>query len=308
MKKELLDLFICPITGSKLNVNHEQNLLINELGWSYSIINDTPILVNFEDSVINESGFSKTLVQRKKYFQDRLPFVKSLVSTNYQKTKTNFLSIVNRLKQNAIKKKILVIGGGTRGKHTQILEDCNNADIFSFDIYLSPQIDFVADAHKIPLKSGSFDVVIIQYVLEHVINPHEVVAEIYRVLNHEGVVYAETPFLEQVHEGAYDFQRFTESGHRWLFNKFELIKSGVLGGPGVHVMWSIEYLFRGIFRSPLVGKVFKLLFFWVQYLDYIIPEPFKSDSADTLFFYGKKSVDTIGKKSLINFYKGRDNK
>ena len=44
----------------------------------------------------------------------------------------------------------------------------------------------------------------------------------------DGVVYAETPFLQAVHEGPWDFTRFTESGHRWLFRAFERLDSGVV--------------------------------------------------------------------------------
>ena len=36
-----------------------------------------------------------------------------------------------------------------------------------------------------------------------------------------GIVYAETPFMQQVHEGAYDFTRYTVLGHRYLFKKFK---------------------------------------------------------------------------------------
>ena len=58
------------------------------------------------------------------------------------------------------------------------------------------------------------DLVIIQAVLEHVMYPNKVVSEIYRVLKNDGLIYSETPFMQQVHEGPYDFSRFTESGHR----------------------------------------------------------------------------------------------
>ena len=69
-------------------------------------------------------------------------------------------------------------------------------------------------------------------MLEHVLEPELVVAEIHRVLMPDGLVYAGTPFMQQVHEGPYDFMRFTESGHRWLFRRFERLASGATGGPG----------------------------------------------------------------------------
>jgi ubiquinone/menaquinone biosynthesis C-methylase UbiE len=69
----------------------------------------------------------------------------------------------------------------------------------------------VADGHQLPIADGSVDGVWIQAVLEHVLDPSIVVQEIHRVLTPGGVVYAETPFMQPVHEGAYDFTRFSLS-------------------------------------------------------------------------------------------------
>lgn len=112
------------------------------------------------------------------------------------------------------------------------------------DIYDSQNVDILADAHSVPFKSGLFDLVIIQAVLEHVLNPEKVVSEISRVLRPEGVVYAETPFMQQVHEGPYDFTRFTESGHRYLFKNFSQIRSGVTAGAGSSLLWSLDFFSR----------------------------------------------------------------
>ena len=58
------------------------------------------------------------------------------------------------------------------------------------------------------------------------VEPEKVVAEIYRVLKENGIVYAETPFMQQVHEGAYDFTRYTVLGHRYLFRQFHALSIG----------------------------------------------------------------------------------
>ena len=68
------------------------------------------------------------------------------------------------------------------------------------------------------------------------VDPARVVAEIQRVLKPGGLVYAETPFMQQVHEGAYDFTRFTELGHRWLWRRFAPVARGALGGPGLSLL------------------------------------------------------------------------
>ncbi|WP_224003280.1 methyltransferase domain-containing protein [Aureimonas sp. SA4125] len=86
--------------------------------------------------------------------------------------------------------------------------------IVALIVYNSANSRLIADAHNIPLK----DALVVQAELEHVLQPRRVVAEIWRVLRPGGIVYVETPFMHHVHEGPFDFTRFTESGHRYLFS------------------------------------------------------------------------------------------
>ena len=58
----------------------------------------------------------------------------------------------------------------------------NHNQIDSLDIYPSPNVNLIADAHYLPFPKESYDIIIIQAVLEHVINPYKVVSEIYRIL------------------------------------------------------------------------------------------------------------------------------
>ena len=100
----------------------------------------------------------------------------------------------------------------------------------------------ICDAHDIPFADGCFDGVIVQAVLEHVMDPGRCVEEIHRVLGDNGLVYAETPFIQQIHMGRYDFTRYTHSGHRRLFRRFEEIASGPVGGPGMALAWAYQVL------------------------------------------------------------------
>ena len=92
-----------------------------------------------------------------------------------------------------------------------------------------------------PFKNNSFDAIWIQAVLEHTLDPKKVVEEIHRVLKGGGLVYAETPFMQQVHEGAYDISRFTVVGHRYLFKNFKSIRHGGIDGVGTVLTWSVYY-------------------------------------------------------------------
>lgn len=94
-----------------------------------------------------------------------------------------------------------------------------------------------------------------------------------------GLVYADTPFMQQVHEGAYDFTRFTVSGHRWLFRRFSLLGAGASRGAGTASYWSLFYLLRAISGSARVAKLGALPFFWLRLFDYLSVTRFNNDAA-----------------------------
>lgn len=298
----------CPISGSKLKQKDTTTLVAeNDPGYEYKIIDGYPILIDFEQSVLSKEDVirtkAKSLIQRHSYTGIR-GFTKRIVTPPKGSTAKNVKEIILILKKGKPEARVLIIGGATIGQGMDTFYTSNVIKVISFDIYASPYVQFIADAHNIPLPSGYFDCAIIQAVLEHVLDPQRVVSEIHRVLKPKGIVYAETPFLQYVHEGPYDFTRFTESGHRYLFRDFKLIKSGASGGPGTQLLWSIEYLFHSLFRSRAVGKGFKILFFWLQYLDSLIPESYSIDGASAVYFLGCKKNSPITPKSIIDHYKG----
>ena len=49
----------------------------------------------------------------------------------------------------------------------------------------------------------------IQAVLEHVLSPESVVKEIFRVIKNDGIVYSEIPFMQQIHMGKNDFNKYS---------------------------------------------------------------------------------------------------
>lgn len=199
---------------------------------------------------------------------------------------------------------VLVIGGGTIGNGVEALYDDRRTRVVAFDIYGSPTTQFVADAHQIPLADGSIDAVVIQAVLEHVLDPDQVVAEIHRVLRGSGLVYAETPFLQQVHAGSHDFMRFTSSGHRYLFRAFEEIAAGPVAGPGTQMLWSIDHLVRGLLRSELAGKLARVFFFWLRYLDRAVPTAFAMDNASAYYFLGRRGEHEVTPHEIVDYYRG----
>ena len=128
--------------------------------------------------------------------------------------------------------------------------------------------------------------------------------QIHRVLRPDGLVYADTPFLQQVHDGPYDFTRFTDSGHRYLFRDFERIDSGTVAGAGTQLAWSIDYFFRALFRSQMAGLGARLVFSWLAHLDRYLDPRYSIDGASSVYFLGRKSPSRLSPQDIIGYYQG----
>lgn len=200
---------------------------------------------------------------------------------------------------------VLIVGGGTRGSGLDELYAADDIDIIAFDVYASPYTHFVADAHRIPLGDASVDAIVVQAVLEHVLDPWQVVAEIHRVLRAEGLVYADTPFLYPVHEGPYDFTRFTDSGHRWLFRRFALLDSGTVAGPGTVLSWSLAQAVRTVLPLRGVPSVVRLLSRPVAaFVDRFGAPQSCLDGAASVYFLGLKSTTEVQPREMVGYYRG----
>ena len=248
--------------------------------------------------------FGKSYVDRPYSKYSRL---KHLIGGESKITKANCDRFMSLVCEAADKPRILVVGGGERGAGTEALWDRQGVEIDSFDIYASNTTDVVCDAHYMPFESGSYDGVWIQAVLEHVVDPGSVAAEIHRVLKPQAVVYAETPFMQQVHEGAYDFTRFTVLGHRYLFRNFEMIDMGGVGGPDVVLSWALRYFTWSLTRSRqlarLVGLSFGLI---LRFLAPLMSKASMFEAASGVYFQVRKAADhSITHKDLVSLYKGQ---
>ena len=123
------------------------------------------------------------------------------------------------------------------------------------------------------------------------------------MLRHGGIVYADTPFIQQVHEGPYDFTRFTETGHRYLFRDFERVDTGSVAGAGTALRWSIDYFVRALTRSVTVGRIVGLCFFWLSYLDRFLDPKDSVDAANSVFFLGRNGATMSGAEGVA-YYQG----
>ena len=265
-----------------------------------------PAFVDFERSVLTRGALAATDAASLVTRVEHPGLVKRMLHPANRTAPRVAATMVDLLLADASgrRPRILVVGGGTLGDGLEALYGDERVDIIGFDVYASDHTQFVADGHRIPLTDDSVDGVIVQAVLEHVLEPVVVVAEITRVLRDGGVVYADTPFMQQVHEGPYDFTRFTESGQRYLFRDFEQVESGQVAGAGTSLRWSINYFVRALTRSVALGRIAGLLFFWLSHLDRFLDPKHSLDGASSVYFLGRKGGPVLTPPQAIEHYQG----
>ncbi len=266
-----------------------------------------PVLIDFERSVVSERDLSAragvSWVPRRPG-RGLAGALRRLSAPPGRARGDHLHDLVARLRGSEGRPLVLVVGGGQRGPVTERLYEDAKLGVIAFDIYASPDTQFLGDVHALPLPDASVQAVVAQAVLEHVLDPWRAVCEIERVLAPGGLVYAATPFLQHVHEGPWDFTRFTESGHRWLFRDFERLDSGVVAGPATTWVWATEQLVRGLTHSFAAGKAARVLFSWVHLLDRLIPEAHAVDGASCLFFYGRLGGVPLEPPAIVRQYRG----
>jgi hypothetical protein len=115
--------------------------------------------------------------------------------------------------------------------------------------------------------------------------------------------------MQQVHGGRYDYTRFTQLGHRRLFRQFDELASGIVGGPGMALAWSLLYFLLSFTTAPAARKAIRLLarlfFFPLTYVDYyLVNKRGATDAAAGFYFMGRKSDGVLSDRELLGLYRG----
>jgi uncharacterized protein YbaR (Trm112 family) len=300
----------CPAClASALAPKNEAQIVCANCAMDYPIINGIPILLDDRKSVFKKADF---LSQQNLFFDlsaggRRIAAISRFLPSlgnNFGGAK-NYARWRGWLQQAGSRPRVLILGGSIAGEGMANFLADPQLQLVESDVSLGPRTQIILDAHNIPYQDASFDGVVAQAVLD----PFQCLAEIFRVLRPQGLVYAETPFMQQTHGGAYDFHRFTHSGHRRLFRQFDEIASGVTAGPGTVMAWSYQFLLMTMFgfsrRIRLLIKGFaRLTGFWLKYLDYLTAwNPHRIEAASGFYFMGKKSGRALSDEELIRYYK-----
>jgi len=277
----------------------------------FPIVNGIPVLLDERHSIFTVGDFKASTspaparnLALKQFGNKLLP----RLDLNVAATK-NVQSLTELLFARTKKPIVLNIGGKHPESATAILCAEPAVDCIECDVSLKKRTNLIAESHKIPLADASVDAVLLDGVLEHVLDPLASVDEIHRVLKDDGLIYADTPFMLQVHGGGIDFFRFSHLGQRRLFRKFQEISSGITSGPAVALSYSIQYFMLSFVRSQMariaIKSVCRLAFFWLKYADlYLASKPGSLDAAHGLYFLGRKSQTTLSDCDLIASYQG----
>jgi SAM-dependent methyltransferase len=285
----------CPATGVRLR--REGAVLRTEDGArEYPIVDGVPVLIAAERSTFGVPARAEPRRGLARRLAAKLPRDTKNVGTE---------ALVARLRELLPERpRVLVVGGGTLGAGMAELLDDPTVDATETDVWLGPRTQLVCDGHDLPFADATFDAVVCQAVLEHVLDPPRVVAEIHRVLRPDGLVYAEIPFMQQVHEGAHDLTRYTYVGQRRLFRDFDEIAAGAVCGPAMALAWSLRYFAVAVFGRR-AAQLVPLLTFWLPHLDrWLVAKPAALDAASSIGFLGRRRETPLGDAEVIAAYRG----
>lgn len=167
--------------------------------------------------------------------------------------------------------------------------------VLNIDIYPYKGVDVISDAHSLSFRSEKFEAVILENILEHTVNPVQVVKESFRVLKKGGIIFVELPFLYEFHNSPSDYCRFTLPGIEMLLKDFIKIDSGISVGPtgtlnGVLRNYlAIIFSFNNEILYEFLNMLFGIIFFPLKFLDvFLVKLKYSHHISSILYFIGKK--------------------
>jgi SAM-dependent methyltransferase len=283
-------------------------------GKVFPLVREVPVILNDERSVLSTAALVAS--PRSTYSGDEqwAKRIARLLPSNSRNLcrKRAYARLAELLAVRGRPIDVLVIGSGDRGMDYGQVSALPAVRILEVDVSLEGDPALVCDAHDLPFEDASFDLVVCEAVLEHVFDPRRCVAEMHRILRPGGLVFATTPFMQQVHMGAYDFQRFSRSGHRALFASFEEIESGMATGPASVLVWSVEYFLLAwtgnVWLRRIAKGLTRLLLGWLTLLDHLLARRESAlDGAGGFYFIGRSAAGAVfGAKDAVAYYAGCD--
>jgi len=105
---------------------------------------------------------------------------------------------------------VLDVGCGEKPYYPFFTELVKN--YIGLDVRRTDYVDIICDAEKIPLIENAFEIAFCSQVLEHVMNPKELLLEVRRVIEEGGEIVLFVPSFWPVHLAPQDYRRWTRHG------------------------------------------------------------------------------------------------
>ncbi len=278
-------------------------------GKTFPVCHGKPVLLDEARSVFDHASYHAPPSAAAR--PTRLgEFVRQLPSPSVKLSATrSFETMRDQLLASSPAPVVLIVGGGINGKGMQVLAACPALRLINVDPSPGSSAVLFCDGHDLPFADGSIDGVVVQAVLEHVADPQRCVDEIYRVLRPGGLVYSETPFMQQVHLHGYDFTRFTHLGHRRLFRWFTEVESGVVAGPGTALAWSWRYFLAAVAPprwQKLATGFGRVTGFALEQVDHLVKQRAGAiDAASCTYFLGARADAPVSDRDVLAGYRGQ---
>lgn len=301
--------------GTRCPDCHEQPLALGETavgcrscGAQFPLLDGAPALLRHDNPIFPLESFvvdRRAALQRRPTLSRRL-FAPS-VNLSFDRNLLAFKEALKKFDQSYV----LVIGSGRqRGRLENVFPRSGSTTLVCCDVDLNALVDLFCDGHDLPFADGVFQGIIVTAVLQHVLHPDRVANEMCRVLSMGGVIYSEVAFMQQVCEGAYDYTRYSLSGHRVLLRDFKELSSGMVAGPSTALVWAVENFILSFLRAKLIRSAAKALvrvsLFWLKYFDYLLEKnPAALDAASCTYFLGIKADRGTSDQEIVNSYVGR---
>ena len=285
----------------------------------YPVVNGAPILIDPERSVFTAgeivADYERTRADPPRSLLRRL--LSGIASrtphvTSHRRQEEIATRFANRLAADRPSPVILIVGSGTDGIGVAALRSIPGAVLVESDVHLTDSRMLVADLLNLPFASASFDAVVAQGVLEHVIDPHRGAEEMHRVLKADGLVFSTTPFVLGVHMPVADYTRFSRLGVIRLFKRFMPLECDVIEGAAVTLAYSVSYFwmamcssFGGTGGAKLAKYAANYTTFFLPWLDRIARRsPVSIDAAQSYYYIGRRSEATLTDREVVGMFKG----
>lgn len=192
LSKDIIALLRCPVCHSHLRCEDDgfTCLAATGCGLRFPTVDGVPVLINDANSLFSIDDFvhgrpttyraGRPATPIRRLGRLLLGHLPELGRSRY--SAGNYERFGRLLLEGSDHPRVLVVGARVVGEGMHRLEAEGRLDLVEADIAFGPRTSLVCDAHDLPFEAGSFDGVVVQAVLEHVVDPFRCVQEIHRVL------------------------------------------------------------------------------------------------------------------------------